>query len=182
VKTGHQLGRNTRHQHLRLTVIGVLFGLAPVFAVASSAAGSNPPTATSVSTPTATDTASTTLTLDQWKQRYEHDIGILADDVLLVVDDGKRARAHDTAAKVKLTLKDCRQWGRDAATARTAAPPIPQAAAQRAWVSMIGASSRAAYDCVASLTRGSRASAKDFPKQVVVVNRDEAILVRTFNG
>jgi hypothetical protein len=126
-------------------------------------------------------TASTNLTLGQWKQHYEHDIGILADDVLVVVDDGKRAQTHVTTAKVKTTLKDCRQWSTDAAIARTAAPPIPMAAAQRAWSSMIGASARAAAQCVASLQSGS-GNPKNFRKQLALVEKDEAALVSDLNS
>jgi hypothetical protein len=154
----------------------VLLGLAPVVAIGSSAAAASP-----TSTTAGTDTTSSTLTLTQWKHQYERDIGILADDVLVVVDDGKRAQTHLTKAKVRTTVNDCRQWASDAAEARTAAPPIPLAVAQRAWKSMIGASSRAANDCLSSLQRGSRSSAKDFQKQLALVERDEATLVSTLN-
>jgi hypothetical protein len=127
-------------------------------------------------------TPSTTLTLGQWKQHYEQDVGVLADDVLVVVDDGKRAVKHDTKAKVKTTVNDCRTWASDARQARTAAPPIPMAEAERAWTSMIGASARAASDCLAALLHGSRRSAKDFQKQVKVVHTDEVTLNRDLNG
>jgi hypothetical protein len=40
-----------------------------------------------------------------------------------VVNDGKRAQAHVTTAKVKTTLNDCRQWDRDATTARLGGTP-----------------------------------------------------------
>jgi hypothetical protein len=83
---------------------------------------------------------------------------------------------------VKTTLNDCRTWASDAAQARTAAPPIPMADAERAWKSMIGASSRAALDCLAALQRGSRRSAKDFQKQLKIVERDEVTLNRDLNG
>jgi hypothetical protein len=126
-------------------------------------------------------TVSTHLTVTQWKQSYEHDIGILADDVLVVVDDGKRAQTHVTKAKVKTTLKDCRQWATDAGIARSAAPPIPMASAQRAWTSMIGASARAATECATSLQTGS-GNAKDFRKQLALVQKDEATLVSDLNG
>jgi hypothetical protein len=127
-------------------------------------------------------TARTDLTLNQWKQRYERDIGIIASDVLVVVDDGKRAQTHDTTAKVRTTLKDCRQWGRDASIARTAAPPIPMAAAERAWTSMMRSSARAAAQCVAVLQTGSTNGAKSFRKQLVIVEKDEATLVKLLNG
>jgi hypothetical protein len=155
-----------------------MFGLAPLVVAATSgaaAASSDSSRASMSAAPAAT--ASTNLTLGQWKQSYEHDIGILADDVLVVVDDGKRAQAHVSNAKVKTTLKDCRQWRTDAATARSAAPPIPMAPAQRAWTSMIGASSEAAAQCVASLQRGSHGSATAFRRQLAVVEKDEAALV-----
>jgi hypothetical protein len=178
-------GRVRRHQRLALVLTGLMLGLAPVVGdppsgAATARPGSGTPTMSASSVAAAT--ATTALTVGQWKQRYEHDIGILADDVLVVVDDGKRAQVHLTTAKVKTTLKDCRQWGTDAGTARSAAPPIPLAAAERAWRSMIGASSRAAADCVASLQMGSRSSAKDFRKQLSVVENDEAALVRDLNG
>ncbi len=130
----------------------------------------------------ATTSTTAVLTLGQWKATYEHDIGILADDVLVVVDDGKRAQVHLTKAKVRTTLNDCRQWVRDAGLARTAAPPIPMAAAQQAWTSMIGASARAAADCVASLQRGSRSSANDFQKRLRIVENDETLLDSDLNG
>ena len=122
------------------------------------------------------------LTLSQWKDRYEHDIGILADDVLVVVDDGKRAQKHVTKAKVRTTVNDCRTWASDAGQARNAAPPIPVAEAQRAWTTMIGASARAASDCLAALQHGSQRSAKDFQKQLKVVEQDEVILTRDLSG
>jgi hypothetical protein len=120
--------------------------------------------------------------LAQWRQHYERDVGILADDVLVVVDDGKRAQHHDTKAKVRLTLKDCRTWSSDARQARTAAPPIPLAAAERAWASMIGASASASSDCVAALQRRSLRAAKDFQKQLKIVHQDEATLDVVLNG
>ena len=126
--------------------------------------------------------AKTDLTLAQWKQQYEHDVGIIADDVLLVVDDGKRAQTHVTRAKVKTTLQDCRKWSTDAAIAPRAAPPIPLAAAQRAWTSMLRASALASADCVAALQRGSRSSATQFRKQLAIVERNEATLVKLLNG
>jgi hypothetical protein len=130
----------------------------------------------------ASTAATTSLTLSEWKQRYEHDVGIMADDVLVVVDDGKRAVNHDTKAKVRTTVRDCRTWASDAKQARTAAPPIPMAEAQQAWTTMIGASARAAADCLAALQHGSRRSASDFQKQLKIVERDEVILNRDLNG
>ena len=102
--------------------------------------------------------------------------------MLVVVDDGKRAQSHETTAKVKTTVNDCRTWASDAGQARTAAPPIPMAGAERAWTSMIGASARAASDCLAALQHGSRRSAKDFQKQLKVVEQDEVTLTRDLNG
>ena len=162
--TERRPGRVRRHRCLALAFTGLMLGLAPVVGDPPSGAtvkstGSGTP-AMSASAATAT----TNLTLGQWKQSYEHDIGILADDVLVVVDDGKRAQLHVTTAKVKTTLKDCRQWVTDAGFARSAAPPIPLAAAERAWTSMIGASSRAATACVAALQRGSRQQRNGVPE------------------
>ena len=174
-------GRVPRRPGLWLVCTGLLLGLAPVVGALPSGAattGSGSVTGT-MGAPAAT--ASTNLTLGQWKQHYEHDIGILADDTLVVVDDGKRAQTHVTTAKVKTTLKDCRQWSTDAAIARTAAPPIPMAAAQRAWASMIGASARAAAQCVASLQTGA-GNPKNFRKQLALVEKDEAALVSDLNG
>ena len=125
--------------------------------------------------------AASQLTLAQWKQHYEHDVGILADDTLVVVDDGKRAQKHITKAKVKTTLKDCRQWATDATTARSAAPPIPLTSAQRAWTSMIAASYRAASECTTALQTGS-GNPKDFRKQLALVEKNEAALVHELNG
>jgi hypothetical protein len=56
------------------------------------------------------------------------------------------------------------------------------AEAQKAWTTMIGASGRAASDCLAALQHGSRHSATDFQKQLKIVERDEAILTRDLNG
>ena len=182
MKTDRRAGRVRRQKLFGLVFTGLVLGLAPV--VGDAAAGAAPTrsgssAATMSAAPAAT--ASAGLTLGQWKQRYEHDIGILADDVLVVVDDGKRAQVHVTSAKVNTTLKDCRRWGADATMARSAAPPIPMPVAQKAWMSMIGASSRAAAQCVASLHRGSRGSATDFRKQLAVVEKDEAALVGYLN-
>ncbi len=174
--------RFRRHWDLIVAGAGIGFGLA-VF-VGTPPAGASTTAATS-SQPTvnvASAASSATLTLDQWKQRYEHDVGILADDVLVVVDDGKRAQSHETTAKVKTTVSDCRTWASDAGQARTAAPPIPMAGAQRAWTSMIGASAHAASDCLASLQHGSRRSAKDFQRQLKIVEQDEVTLTHDLNG
>ena len=116
-----------RHRFLGLVCVGVIIGLAPVVGAlpvgaASTTSSSGPPPVTAAPATTTT----TDLTLALWEQRDEHDIGILADDVLVVVDDGKRAQTHVTKAKVKTTVNDCRTWASDAAQARTAAPPIPR--------------------------------------------------------
>ena len=171
-----------RRSHCALLGSGLLLGLASLLSAvpsgaAAGATGSGAPTA-SVSTAA----AKTDLTLAQWKQRYERDIGILADDTLVVVDDGKRAQTHDTKAKVKTTIQDCRQWSKDAAIAPTAAPPIPLAVAERAWTSMMRASALASADCLAALQRRSRRSATQFRKQLAIVEGDEATLVKLLNG
>jgi cellobiose-specific phosphotransferase system component IIA len=54
--------------------------------------------------------------------------------------------------------------------------------AERAWTTMIAASGHAASDCLAALQHGSRRSAKDFQKQLKVVNQDEVTLNRDLNG
>jgi cellobiose-specific phosphotransferase system component IIA len=56
------------------------------------------------------------------------------------------------------------------------------AGAEQAWTTMIAASGRAASDCLAALQHGSRRSAKDFQKQLKVVNQDEVTLNRDLNG
>ena len=175
--TDRRPGRVGRRPGLWLLSTGLLLGVTPLGVAAAGAATTSPG---GTRAPAAVVAASH-LTLDQWKQGYEHDVGILADDVLVVVDDGKRAQTHVTKAKVKTTLKDCRQWATDATMARSAAPPIPMASAQRAWTSMIGASSRAASDCVTSLQTGS-GNAKDFRRQLALVEKDEATLVSDLNG
>jgi hypothetical protein len=182
--TERKPGRSRRRPGLWQVSFGVLLGVAPFGAFASGASGaatSNAPSGTSGTSAPVAVAAASQLTLDQWKQKYEHDVGVLADDVLVVVDDGKRARTHVTKAEVKTTVKDCRQWGTDATTARSAAPPIPLASAQRAWTSMIAASFRAASECVTSLQTGS-GNPKDFRKQLALVERDEAALVSDLNG
>jgi hypothetical protein len=172
-----------RRRGLALVGAGVILGLAPLVGALPSGAsttGSGSGNQTVNASPAASET--TDLTLAVWKQRYEHDVGILADDVLVVVDDGKRAQTHVTTAKVKTTVKDCRTWASDAAQARTAAPPIPMAGAEKAWKSMMGASALAAADCLTSLQQGSRRSAKDFQKQLQVVEKDEVTLTSDLNG
>jgi hypothetical protein len=174
--------RTRRCLGLAGTAVIAALGIVPVAAVcaAPTASGSVRPTA--VAPVAATASSSTDLTVAVWKQRYEHDVGILADDVLVVVDDGKRAQRHVTTAKVTTTVRDCRTWASDAVKARTAAPPIPTAGAERAWTSMIGASALAAADCLASLQQGSRRSAADFQKRLKVVENDEVMLTSDLNG
>ena len=169
---------------LALTLVGagMVLGLAPFVGSASTGASTADAPSGGTTVNVASTASTTSLTLSEWKQRYEHDVGILADDVLVVVDDGKRAQSHDTTAKVKTTVNDCRTWASDARQARTAAPPIPMAGAERAWTTMIGASGRAASDCLAALQHGSRRSATDFQKQLKIVERDEVILTRDLNG
>jgi hypothetical protein len=175
--------RGWRYQGLALALTGLILGLAPVVGDApSGAAMASPDSAGPSAETSAAATANADLTLGQWKQRYEHDIGILADDLLVVVDDGKRAQKHDTAAKVKTTLQDCRQWGKDATIAPTAAPPIPMAAAERAWTSMMRASALAAAQCVAALQKRSLTAARNFRKQLAIAEKDEATLVRLLSG
>ena len=124
------VGPLRRYRFLGLPCVGLIVGLTPVVGAlpvgaASTTSSSGPPAVNASSAATTT----TDLTLKLWEQRYEHDIGILADDVLVVVDDGKRAQTHLTKAKVKTTVNDCRTWASDAAQARTAAPrsrwPLP---------------------------------------------------------
>jgi len=166
-----------RHWFLGLICAGVILGLAPAVGAlpvgASSTTSSSGPPAVNASSAT---TTTAQLTLALWEQRYEHDIGILADDVLVVVDDGKHAQHHLTKAKVETTVNDCRTWASDAVKARTAAPPIPMAGAEQAWTSMIGTSAHGAADCLAALQHGSRRAAKDFQKRVQLMQDDESIL------
>jgi hypothetical protein len=171
-----------RRCSLTLAGAGVILGLTQFVATAPTGAATTAATPSEPTVRLVAATSSSTLTLDQWKQRYERDVGILADDILVVVDDGKRAQSHDTAAKVKTTVNDCRTWASDARQAGTAAPPIPMADAERAWTTMIAASGRAASDCLAALQHGSRRSAKDFQKQLKVVSQDEVTLNRDLNG
>jgi hypothetical protein len=171
-----------RRRSLTLVGTGVILGLTQFLATTPTGAATTAATSSQPIVKLVATTSSTSLTLDQWKQRYERDVGILADDVLVVVDDGKRAQHHDTKAKVKTTIKDCGTWASDAGKARTAAPPIPMADAEQAWTTMISASARAASDCLAALKHGSRRSAKDFQEQVKIVNNDEVTLNRDLNG
>jgi hypothetical protein len=171
-----------RARILSLAGAWMVLGLAQFVGTSPTGASTADATSGRTSAHVASTAATTSLTLSEWKQRYEHDVGIMADDVLVVVDDGKRAVNHDTKAKVKTTVNDCRTWASDARQARTAAPPIPMAEAQRAWTTMIGASGRAAADCLAALQHGSRRSARDFQKQLKIVERDEVILNRDLNG
>jgi hypothetical protein len=179
------IGPLRRHRFLGLVCVGVLVGLAPVIgalpAGAASTTSSSGPQAATASSASST-TTTTVLTVALWQQRYEHDIGILADDVLVVVDDGKRAQSHVTKAEVKTTVNDCRTWASDAAKARTAAPPIPMTDAERAWTSMIGTSALGAADCLAALQHGSRRAAKDFQKQILAMQKDESTLTNELGG
>ena len=171
-----------RRCKLTLACAGVILGLAQFLGILPTGAATTAATSSEPTVKLVAATSSSTLTLDEWKQRYEHDVGILADDILVVVDDGKRAQSHDTTAKVKTTVNNCRTWASDARQARTAAPPIPMADAERAWTTMIAASGHAASDCLAALQHGSRRSAKDFQKQLKIVEQDEVTLNRDLNG
>jgi hypothetical protein len=171
-----------RRRNLTLTGAGVILGLAQLVVTTSAGAATSTATSGEPIVQLVAATSSTALTLDEWKQRYEHDVGILADDVLVVVDDGKRAQHNDTTAKVGTTVSDCRTWASDALQARTAAPPIPMADAERAWMTMIKASAHAASDCLAALQHGSRRSAKDFQKQLKIVEQDEVTLNRDLHS
>jgi hypothetical protein len=171
-----------RTRNLTVAGAGVLLGLIQLVGTAPTGASTADATRGGPAVQMASTASTTSLTLSEWKQRYERDIGILADDVLVVVDDGRRAQSHDTKAKVKTTVNDCRTWASDARQARTAAPPIPLADAQKAWTTMIGASAHAASDCLAALQHGSRRSATDFQKQLKIVERDEVTLTRDLNG
>jgi hypothetical protein len=171
-----------RRCNLTLAGAGVILGLVQFLGTPPTGAATTAVTSSEPIVELVAATSSTALTLDQWKQRYERDVGILADDVLVVVDDGKRAQHHDTTAKVKTTVSDCRTWASDARQARTAAPPIPMADAEGVWTSMIGASAHAASDCLAALQHGSRRSAKDFQKQLKIVEQDEVTLTHELNG
>ena len=172
-----------RHRWLGPVCAGLILGLAPSIGslpvgAASTTSNSGSPAVNASSATTTT----TELTLNLWEQHYEHDIGILADDVLVVVDDGKRAQRHVTKAEVKTTINDCRTWASDAGKARTAAPPIPMAGAEQAWTSMIGTSALGAADCLAALQHGSRRAAKDFQKRVQIMQQDEASLNSDLGG
>jgi hypothetical protein len=171
------------HRFLGLVCVGVIVGLAPVVgALPGGAASSTSSSGPSAVNPSSAATTTTDQTLALWEQRYEHDIGILADDVLVVVDDGKRAQHHVTKAKVKTTVNDCRTWASDAAQARSAAPPIPMAGAEQAWTSMVGTSALGAADCLAALQHGSLRAAKDFQKRVQIIQKDEATLNSDLGG
>jgi hypothetical protein len=170
-------GPPRRHRLLGLACTGMILGLVPVVGAlpvgADSTTSSSAPPAVNASSAT---TTTTDPTLALWEQRYEHDIGILADDVLVVVDDGKRAQHHVNKAKVKTTINDCRTWASDAGKARTAAPPIPRSGAEQAWTNMIGTSTLGAADCLAALLHGSRPAARDFQKRLQIMQKDEATL------
>ena len=88
------VGPLRHHRALGLVCVGMIVGLAPVVGAGPVGAAS---TTTSSGLPAVSASSATTtttdLTLALWEQRYEHDIGILADDVLVVVDDGKRAQS-----------------------------------------------------------------------------------------
>ena len=150
-----------RHGFLASVCTVVIFGLAPVLGSppAGAASMTSIPGSPALSASSAT-TTTTALTLALWEQHYEHDIGIMADDVLVVVDDGKRSQPRVTKAEVKTTVNDCRTWASDAGKARNAAPPIPLADAEQAWTSMIATSALGAADCLAALQHGSRAPPK----------------------
>ena len=176
---GRAFGPLRRRRSLGLVCAGVILGLAPVVgALPLGTASTTWSSASPASSASPTTTTTTVLTLALWEQRYEHDIGILADDVLVVVDDGKHAQHNLTKGKVKTTVNDCRTWASDAGKARYAAPPIPMTEAQQAWTSMIGASALGAADCLAALQHGSRRAAKDFQKRIQIMQKDEATLTK----
>jgi hypothetical protein len=176
-------GVRGRRPFLGPVFVGLILGLAPVVGSIPAGAAATTSTSGSPAVNASSDTTTTTeLTLALWEQRYERDIGILADDVLVVVDDGKRAQHRVTKTKVKTTVSDCRTWASDAAKARTAAPPIPMAEAEQAWTNMVGTSALGAADCLAALQHGSRRAAKDFQKRVQLMQKDEATLTNDLGG
>lgn len=167
------MSRPTRGPLLSVCVLGALglgaLGVGPAAGgAATTPSSSAPPAATGSST-------SIPSAVLVWARTYEHNIGILADDTLVVVDDGKGS-AHPTKKQVSTTIKDCQQWGRDATQAARVTPPIPEAPAQQAWSGMISASLRASLDCTTALLRGSLSSARDFVRQLKLVQNAEAAL------
>jgi hypothetical protein len=127
----------------------------------------------------------TTLTLAQWKQRYEPVVGQLADDAVAVVKNGTAksgAGAQKRAAQVRRTIAACDKWEQDSTRALSEAPTIPSPPAQATWQQLVAASVRAASDCSAALERRAPSDTKDFRVQLTLVNRDEGRLVSELKG
>jgi hypothetical protein len=185
---GVPAGRRPRPGYLRLAipVVAVLTSLGAL-TLAGRPAGAAPavargPLPSAVLVTSTSSTVAASLTLTQWKQRYEAVIGVVADDALVLVTDGKKAAKHPTRANGKQTLKDCRTWLGDARRAGGKAPPIPSAAAEANWKALLASSKAASSACITSLTKGSKKAAKQFRKQLAAVNNDEAKLTAEFTG
>jgi hypothetical protein len=129
--------------------------------------------------------APTTLTVAQWKQRYQQVITRLADDGLAVVKDGAAESGVDPsklAAQVRRTVAACNTWRNDSERAFGEAPAIPLPAAQASWRQLVAASRRAASDCSHVLTMRNPSEAKDFRTELATVYGAEGRLATQLNG
>ena len=134
---------------------------------------------------TLASTSATTLTVAQWKQRYQQVITRLADDGLAVVKDGAGESSVDpskVAAQAKRTVAACNTWRHDSEKALGEAPAIPLAAAQASWRQLVVASGRAASDCSRVLTTENPSDAKDFRTELATVYEAEGRLATELNG
>jgi hypothetical protein len=126
------------------------------------------------------------MTLAQWKQQYEQVIGVLADDALVVVSDGKPSKTRlsksKEAAKVKQTVADCTKWHKDALQAPGMAPPVPSAPVQKNWTALMTASTAASADCLTAFHTGSKSAATKFRHQLYLINQDEGLLTAELGG
>lgn len=129
-----------------------------------------------------TTTTTAPLTLAQWKHSYEATIGKIADDALVIWDNGRKAANHPTTKKVSAVVSKCQQWHADAESAPKGVPPIPQTSAERSWTELISASLSASTACVTALQEGSKSAAKRFDKQMSLVNADEKALSSQLSG
>jgi hypothetical protein len=134
---------------------------------------------------TPASTTPTTLTVNQWKQRYQRVVTRLADDGLAVVKDGAKESGVDPsklAAQAKRTVAACNTWRHDSESASSEAPAIPLPAAQASWRQLVVASGRAASDCSRVLTTRNPSAAKDFRTELATVYGAEGRLATELNG
>jgi hypothetical protein len=137
--------------------------------------------ASTASTTTTTNSASSAI--KTWRTKYGlHSIGVIADDVLLVVDTGIRDAKHPSKKSVNDALSHCRQLLTDSKQVPSQVPPIPSAAAQKTWLNLINSSIATSSACVTALQSGSSKAAKSFVRNLRKVELYERRLTRQLSA